>query len=148
MAYQAKRRKRFEEEFELVKEDGTVEHTLHVALDADDMIGKIYRQYANLTKALYETQEMSRKAKEKEVEAECLEKLGQAVVTLFESVFGDEDTGIIVDFYDGRYVEMCREVVPFIGQVVLPRIGEIKKENQKAALQSYNRRQRRAMFRK
>ena len=37
MAYQAKRNKRFEEDFELVDENGVVQHTLKVSLDADDM---------------------------------------------------------------------------------------------------------------
>ena len=33
MAYQAKRNKRFEEDFELVDENGVVQHTLKVSLD-------------------------------------------------------------------------------------------------------------------
>lgn len=45
MAYQAKRNKRFEEDFELVDENGVVQHTLKVSLDADDMVAKINRKY-------------------------------------------------------------------------------------------------------
>ena len=43
MAYQAKRHKRFQEDFELVDGDGNVIHTLNVSLDADDMVAKINR---------------------------------------------------------------------------------------------------------
>ena len=65
---------------------------------------------------------------------------------MFESVFGPEDTNTIVEFYEGRYVEMAKEVTPFITKFVIPRLIEIKKENQKNILSGYNRKQRRAML--
>lgn len=148
MAYQAKRKKQFVEDFELVNEDGTVAHTLHVSLDADDMVGKINRKYAELTKTLAETTEIKRQTESGEVEADCFEKLGTAVVNLFEAVFGREDTATIVQFYDNRYIEMCREVTPFITQVVIPQCIKIKQENQQSILQSYNRKQRRTFLKK
>lgn len=148
MAYQAKRRKEFVEDFELVNADGTVVHTLHVALDADDMVAKINRKYAELTKTLDETTEMKRKADSGEIVEDCVEKLGAAVVNLFEAVFGPVDTGTIVEFYEGRYIEMCKEVTPFIIQCVIPRCIEIKQENQKSILQSYNRKQHRTFLKK
>lgn len=148
MAYQAKRRKQFAEDFELMNEDGTIAHTLHVALDADDMVGKINRKYAELTKTLAETTEIKRQTESGKVAEDCFEKLGTAVVNLFEAVFGREDTEIIVQFYDNRYIEMCKEVTPFITQVVIPQCIKIKQENQQSILQSYNRKQRRAFLKK
>lgn len=145
MAYQAKRRQRFEEDFELVNESGEVEHTLHVSLDADDMITKITRKYTDMIKVLSETTEAKRRADNPESIADSIDKVGGAVVTLFQAVFGDEDTKKIVDFYDNRYIEMCKEVTPFITNVVIKRCIEIKNENQKAVLQKYNRKQRRSM---
>lgn len=145
MAYQAKRRQRFEEDFELVNESGEVEHTIHVSLDADDMITKITRKYTDMIKVLSETTEAKRQADNPEAIADSIDKLGGAVVTLFQAVFGDEDTEKIVDFYDNRYIEMCKEVTPFITNVVIKRCIEIKNENQKAVLQKYNRKQRRSM---
>lgn len=145
MAYQAKRRQRFEEDFELVNESGEVEHALHVSLDADDMITKITRKYTDMIKVLSETTEAKRRADNPESIADSIDKLGGAVVTLFQAVFGEEDTKKIVDFYDNRYIEMCKEVTPFITNVVIKRCIEIKNENQKAVLQKYNRKQRRSM---
>ena len=84
MAYQAKRHKRFQEDFELVNESGEVEHLIHVSLDADDMAAKISRKYTALTKALTETTEMKRKAENPEEVQECVEKLGRAVADLLE----------------------------------------------------------------
>lgn len=144
MAYQAKRRKQFVEDFELINSEGSVVHTLHVSLDADDMVIKLNRKYKALTDVLAETTEIKRKTESGEVVEDCLEKLGGALVDLYEAVFGLDDTKTIVDFYDGRYIEMCKEVTPFITQCVIPRCMQIKQENQKSILQPYNRKQRRA----
>lgn len=37
MAYQAKRSKKYVEDFELVDAEGNIKHTLHISLDADDI---------------------------------------------------------------------------------------------------------------
>lgn len=148
MAYQAKRAKRFIEDFELADEKGNVEHVLHVELDADDMLPKINRKYAELTQALAETTDVKRKADSNEEIDQAYETLGRATVAMYEAVFGEEDTATIVEFYDSRYIEMCKEVTPFITQVVIPRCIEIKQDNQKSILQSYNRKQRRDFLKK
>ena len=143
MAYQAKRHKRFQEDFELVNESGEVEHLIHVSLDADDMAAKISRKYTALTKALAETTEMKRKAENPEEVQECVEKLGRAVADLLEAVFGTEDAEKIIQFYEGRYIEMSQEVIPFITQCVIPKIIEMKKDNKRSVLNGYNRKTRR-----
>ena len=148
MAYRAKRSKRFVEEFELADENGNVVKTLQVSLDADDMVAKLNRKYTALVKALNDTTELKRQTEDAEVVEGCVETLGRTVVDMLEAVFGAEDAKVIVDFYEGRYLEMCKEVLPFITQCVIPRCNEIKKENQKSILQSYNRKQRRALVRK
>ena len=56
MAYQAKRKKLYTEDFELTEEDGTVVHTLHVALDPDNMAKKLSEKHTALVKALQEVQ--------------------------------------------------------------------------------------------
>lgn len=142
MAYQAKRKKKFIEDFELIDENGNLFKTLHVELDADDMVAKINRKYTALCQALKETTDIKRKSQSNEEINDCLEKLGNAVVQMFEAVFGIEDAKTIVEFYDKRYIEMCNDVVPFITKVVIPRLFDIKKQNQKNMLKPYNRRRR------
>lgn len=148
MAYQARRSRKLYEEFELVDENGDVVHTLKVSLDADDMVVAINRKYTALTRALTETTEAQRKAKDKKELEECMETLGRAVLDLIEAVFGEENGKILVDFYEGRYLELSREVLPFISQVVIPRLVEIRKENQKYMFMKYNRQQRRHLFKR
>lgn len=146
MAYQARKHKRFQEDFELVNEDGEVEHTLHVLIDADSMIVNINRKYCALTRVMCETSEMKRRAENADEIAGCIDVLGRAVVDLLEAVFGTEDAKTIVEFYENRYVEMSQEVLPFISQVVIPRMIEIRNENKKSTLDKYNRKQRRAIL--
>lgn len=146
MAYQVKRHKRFQEDFELVDVEGKIVHTLHVSLDADDMIMKINRKYTALTKSLADTTEMKRKAQNSDEIERCLETLGRAVADLLEAVFGEEDAKTIIEFYDGRYIEMSQEVIPFITQCVIPKLTAMRKDNKKAVLNGYNRKTRR-MFR-
>lgn len=145
MAWQAKRSRTLQEDFELVDENGNVVHTLHVSLDADDMTVKISRKYTALVRAMSETTEMKRKAESAEELENCMEKLGQAVIDMLEAVFGVEDTKTIVEFYENRYIEMSREVLPFISQVVIPRMQELAAENKKSIRQKYNRKTRRRL---
>ena len=143
MAYKAKRSKLLKEDFELVDENDKVVHTLHVSLDADDMTVRIGRKYTALTKALAETTEAQRKAESAEDAVKNIETLGRAVADLLEAVFGPEDKQTIISFYEGRYIEMSREVLPFISQCIIPRLVDLKKENQKAMRAKYNRKTRR-----
>lgn len=145
MAYQAKRRKQFKEDFELLDETGEVVESLHVLLDADDMVAKISRKYTALTKTLYETTEMKRKIEEGSELDKCIDTLGLAVMDLLEAVFGSEDAKVILNFYENRYMEMCKEVLPFITQVVIPQLVEMKNENKKSLLTKYNRKPNRKL---
>lgn len=146
MAYQAKKQKRFIEDLELLDTSGNVAHTIHVELDADDMVAKINRKYTALTKALSDAKEIKHVENDHEHMEEALETLGNALISLFEAVFGEADTKIIVDFYENRYIEMTKEIVPFITSVVMPRLSEIKKENKKNCLKQYNRTQKHAFW--
>lgn len=143
MAYKAKRSKLLKEDFELVDENDKVVHTLHVSLDADDMTVRIGRKYTALTKALAETTEAQRRAESAEDAVKNIETLGRAVADLLEAVFGPEGTQTIISFYEGRYIEMSREVLPFVSQCIIPRLVDLKKENQKAMRAKYNRKSRR-----
>lgn len=141
MAYQAKRRKQYEEEFQLVEENGTVARTLKVSLDADSMVRKLSEKHTALVRALQDVQNVKDPEK-------GLEVLGNAVTDMFEAVFGAENTKTILEFYDNRYVEMCQEVVPFIATIVIPEVRNIAKVNKKEILSQYNRKQRRFLQRR
>lgn len=148
MAYQAKRSKKYVEDFELVDAEGNIKHTLYISLDADDMTVKINRKYVALTRALSETTEAKRKVETAEDLQGVFETLGNAMVDLLQAVFGEENAKILLDFYEDSYIEMSREVLPFISNVVIPRMIEIRKDNQKALLGKYNRKQKISFLRR
>ena len=50
-----------------------------------------------------------------------LEKLGNAVITMFRVIFGD-CTEKILEFYEGSYAEMLEYVYPFIMNEIFPAI--------------------------
>ena len=72
--------------------------------------------------------------------------LGRAEIDMFEAVFGADGTETIQQFYKDHYIEMAKEVIPFITGVVIPRLTEIKAENKKALVSQYNRAKKRRRF--
>lgn len=142
MAYQAKRKKLYTEDFELTEEDGRVVHTLHVSLDPDSMAVRLSEKHAALVRALQDINQA------KENSDGALEKIGNAVTDILEAVFGQQDAKTVIDFYQGRYIEMCREVIPFVTDVVVPQVRNLARENKQSIIAGYNRKQRRLFGKK
>ncbi len=139
MAYQAKRKKLYMEDFLLTEEDGTVVHTLHVALDPDSMARKLSEKHVALVNALQGLNGIDAAA----APEEALETVGKAITDILEAVFGPEDASVILEFYDNRYMEMCVEVMPFVTDRVIPEVRRLAQENKQAIVAGYNRKQRR-----
>ena len=144
MAYQVKRNTRVEEVLELLDEQGKVAETITVSLDPDSVVEKVSKRYTELLNV----QSCAAKAVNLEDKAKAYEELGNAVVELFKAVFSEEDTEKILTFYDDNYIEMCRNITPFITSVVIPKVRRMAQNNRKSVMQSYNRKQRRTFGRK
>lgn len=145
MAYQAKRSKKVVEEFELVNENGQVEHELRVELDAGSMAEKISRKYVALARAQNDAAKISAALNRAEEMQDAYANLGLAVIDLVESVFGAEDAKVILDFYSNNYADISKEVLPFIANIVLPKLRTIASQNKQEILSRYNRKTRRAI---
>ncbi|MDF2950783.1 MAG: hypothetical protein K0S18_366 [Anaerocolumna sp.] len=141
MAYQASRHKRVQEELELLDDKGNVIHTLHVDLDADVMAKQLSEKHMALVQAQRDMTEAQQEVKEGNTD-KAFETIGMTLVDLFEAVFGKEDAKTIVDFYENRYIEMCQEVLPFVIQVVIPRVRSVAQESRNSIMQGYNRKQK------
>ena len=115
--YQIKRNHVVEE---LQFEDNGKTLDIKVDINVDDIL-KSY------TKAQYRIAQASIDAK-KASEDNDIHKaegaMGEAVLGLFEIVFGKEQTEKIVEFYDNRPLEMLGDITPFITEVVAPKIME------------------------
>jgi hypothetical protein len=147
MAYQAQRHKRVHEELELLDDNGNVVHTLHVDLDADVMAKKISEKHIALVQAQRNMTSAQQDVKNGSTN-KVLETIGTTLVDLFETVFGKEDTKLIIEFYDNRYIEMCQEVLPFIINVVIPHIRTAAQESRNKVMEGYNRKQKRSFGRR
>lgn len=144
MAYQAKRKQLYTEDFELTEEDGTVVHSLHVELDPDSMAVRLSEKHMDLVRALDDVKRCNGNT----ATEDGLEVVGRAVTDILEAVFGRDNAKIIAEFYNDRYFEMCREVMPFVTGVVIPEIRKMAQENKKTIAAGYNRKQRRMFGRK
>lgn len=148
MAYQAKRSKKVIEEFELVNENGQVVEHFNVELDAGTVVEKLRKKYVDLLRAQADVAHVNASISEKKELHNAYEKLGYAVSDIIEAVFGSEATTKILSFYENRYAEMTKEVLPFITQVVIPKVEAVARENKKQILDGYNRKQRRYILKK
>lgn len=140
MAYQAKRAKVFREDFELVDENGTVVKRMEVVLGPEIAtdLSKKYLSFVNAREAF-------QRLDPKESPEEALELIGTTVKDILEVVFGQENADYIIKFYGGRYIEMSREVLPFVWQVI-PEVRKIGQEYRETVLAGYNRKTRRKLF--
>ena len=146
MAYQAKRNQHYIEQLELVDENGNVAHVLNVDLDPGEMAEKLSRKYVELLKAKREADSIDKNNPELLVES--YEKLGNVAMSLIGAVFGDDDTQVIYSFYGNRYNEIITEIMPFVTNIVVPKVRELAQEQKKSTLQKYDRKQRRLFQKK
>lgn len=146
MAYQAKRTHGYTQDFELAEEDGTVVHRMKVTLDPGPMAEKLSRQHTEILRAQREIQNIDAGIKNKEILLGSYEKLGNAIMAMIRSVFGDEQSDTIYEFYHGDYNAIVKEVYPFITDVVIPDVRRIAQNNKQDILQKYNRKTRRTIL--
>ncbi|MBR3238655.1 MAG: hypothetical protein IKF99_09485 [Oscillospiraceae bacterium] len=112
--YQVKRN-RIVEDLEL--DDNGKKLTLHVDMGVD----AILQRYTKAARVVAAAQQEVRNAPDNETK---VEKLGEAILKLFEVIFGADQTNQILEFYDGAYLEMLTDIAPFINDVVAPKITE------------------------
>lgn len=134
MSFKLKRFKKTES-LELVNEEGVTEKVITVRLDRAGLAMKASKKYVEIQRL----QAMAEKARGKENAEELVAKLGQTVIDFFEIIFGEEDTKAILEFYEGNYIEMALEVMPFIQEKVLPTVRAIAQQNRRTAITSYSR---------
>lgn len=140
MAYQARRTREISEDLELVNENGEVEKVIHVQIGLDQMAEKISGKYMDLLRIQRQLPKLQTDSPEKL--PGVLEEAGQMVVTLFQAVFGEEDTAAIIEFYAGRFQEMIQEVLPFVAECVIPQVRHAITERRKSAGNKYRKKAR------
>ena len=120
--YQLKKNVPFEDDIELLDESGKVVHTIHISLCLDKLLGR-YNETINALKAA----EIAIDPKDEQ----SLEAYGQIVMQLLRLIFG-ADADVILAHYEGRYLEMLDNIMPYIFHTIGPELRKLSRRRMDA----------------
>ena len=120
--YQLKKNVPFEDDIELLDESGKVVRTIHVSICMDKLLGR-YNETINALKAA----EIAIDPKDEQ----SLEAYGQIVMQLLRLIFG-ADADVILAHYEGRYLEMLDNIMPYIFHTIGPELRKLSRQRMDA----------------
>ena len=120
--YQLKKNVPFEDDIELLDESGKVVHTIHVSLCMNKLLGR-YNETVNALKAA----EIAIDPKDEQ----SLEAYGKIVMQLLRLIFG-ADADVILAHYEGRYLEMLDNIMPYIFHTIGPELRKLSRQRMDA----------------
>ena len=120
--YRLKKDVPFEEDVELLDESGKVVHTSQSSLGLDKLLGR-YNDTVNALKAA----EIAIDPKDEQ----SLEVYGQTVMQLLRLIFG-ADADVILAHYEGRYLEMLDNIMPYIFHTIGPELRKLSRQRMDA----------------
>ena len=120
--YQLKKNVPFEDDIELLDESGKVVRTIHISLCLDKLLGR-YNETVNALKAA----EIAIDPKDEQ----SLEAYGNIVMQLLRLIFG-ADADAILAHYEGRYLEMLDNIMPYIFHTIGPELRKLSRQRMDA----------------
>ena len=120
--YQLKKNVPFEDDIELLDESGKVVRTIHISLCMNKLLGR-YNETVNALKAA----EIAIDPKNEQ----SLEAYGQIVMQLLRLIFG-ADADVILAHYEGRYLEMLDNIMPYIFHTIGPELRKLSRQRMDA----------------
>lgn len=120
--YQLKKDVPFEDDIELLDESGKVVRTIHISLCMNKLLGR-YNETVNALKSA----EIAIDPKDEQ----SLEAYGQIVMQLLRLIFG-ADADVILAHYEGRYLEMLDNIMPYIFQTIGPELRKLSRRRMDA----------------
>lgn len=133
---QIKRSEKLRDTLELCSEDGNPAAKLEFTLDIDAVAGELRRNIADITTA----EKALKKAASDRDYSTAYEQYSRAVDGIFAVCFGGENARRIVEFFEGNYIEMSFAIVPYIYEVILPRVNESLKRRREQLKNIYRAR--------
>ena len=120
--YQLKKNVPFEDDIELLDESGNVVRTIHISLCMNKLLGR-YNETVNALKAA----EIAIDPKDEQ----SLEAYGKIVMQLLRLIFG-ADADVILAHYEGRYLEMLDNIMPYIFHTIGPELRKLSRQRMDA----------------
>ena len=117
MAYTINRKAHVVDEIHL--EDNGKELTVKVDLQVERIMRDYNAAWAKIGQAQQKIKDL-RTTTDGMAEAEAA--LGEAIMTLFALLFGEEQVQAIMDFYGSAYLEMLADFVPYISEKIVPAV--------------------------
>ena len=127
--YKITRKNRIREQLQLCNADGSVALDVPVDLNVDEMQGRALKAMQELSRCQAEIR------RDPKSEA-ALEAFGNAVITLFTVIFGEDGAKQIIAFYEDNYTEMLIDVFPFITGEILPKIAAASEARKEQLMQT------------
>ena len=135
MAYRLSRSRHIIETLELTDDSGRVIKTIDVTIDVS-VIAKEYRNLCEKLGSIERQLKAAQKSKNAEEFDRTCELYGETITTLLRLIFGEKNAQILLGYYENNYFEMSIKLVPFIFDVISPKIVEaVKAEKQQLAVQ-------------
>lgn len=127
MAYTINRKAHVVDEIKL--EDNGKELTVKVDLQVERILKEYNAAWAEIGRSQKRIQELQGSEGVEDATAET----GAAIMALFRLLFGADQTQAILDWYDGAYLEMLADFVPYISETIVPKV----RAAQESLLQRY-----------
>ena len=119
--YQITRKNRIKETLQLCHANGDVAEEINVDLNVDVIAGRMNKAYEALGIAQNALGANTNSP-------ELLEQFGNAVMAVFDVIFGEDGRKRIVAFYENNYTEMLLDLFPFINNEIMPKIREASEQ--------------------
>ena len=138
MAYQIKKDNEVVEELEFLDNNNEVVKKINVKINID----KIASEYRQRKLEITEAQQKINKGEE-----DAVELFGVAIINMFKTVFGEENTVTILEYFEGKYTDMLTNCIPFIEQVIQPAIEKVVRDKKQllANNMNLNRKQKKSL---
>lgn len=138
MAYQIKKDNEVVEELEFLDKNNEVVKKINVKINID----KIASEYRQRKVEITEAQQKINKGEE-----DAVELFGVAIINMFKTVFGEENTVTILEYFEGKYTDMLTNCIPFIEQVIQPAIEKVVRDKKQllANNMNLNRKQKKSL---
>lgn len=109
-----------------------------INLDADSITREFRKRQIEIVHAEKAVRQLQKDGIDKLKIDDALGIYGEAIISLFNLIFGDENTIKIIDFYEDNYIEMSQEVIPYINNVIYPQIQNVAQKQKEQLQKKFN----------
>ena len=118
MAYELKRSKKIIEEIKL--DNGTI---IKAELNIHNIIMEYTKAYNNMIRLEKKLQDLT-----PENTDQLYEEIGQTVIKLMQIIFGNQNTDILLKYYENNYFELAENMQNFIINKIQPHFNDYNKQ--------------------